>query len=76
MRDPERIPHVLKEIERIWKRHPDTRLGQLMCNLADWAEEHVWDIEEDTVLREIETHLRNLDRIEREAETEPSNRSA
>lgn len=65
MRHPDRIPAVLSELERIWKRHPDWRLGQLVSNLADWAEESVWDIEEDTLIREIQTHLSNLERIER-----------
>jgi hypothetical protein len=32
MRDPKRIPKVLKEIEKIWKKHPDLRLGQLIGN--------------------------------------------
>ena len=26
-RDPQRIDAVLAELERIWKAHPDTRLG-------------------------------------------------
>ena len=30
MRDKNRIPQVLKEMERIWLAHPDYRLGQLM----------------------------------------------
>lgn len=33
MRDPERIERMLTEIRRIWKLHPDMRLGQLMYNL-------------------------------------------
>lgn len=65
MRDPDRIPLVLRELERIWQRHPDWRLGQLLSNLAAWAEEDVWDIEEDVLVREINTHLSNLERIER-----------
>lgn len=32
MRDPDRIPVVLKEIEKIWKKSPDLRLGQLLIN--------------------------------------------
>lgn len=30
MRNPERIPVVLEEIKRIWEKHPDMRLGQLL----------------------------------------------
>lgn len=32
MRDPNRIPKVLKTLERIWKQYPDLRLGQLLEN--------------------------------------------
>jgi hypothetical protein len=57
MRDPERIPRVLEDIERIWRLHPDWRLGQLLSNLAAWADESVWDLEEDVLLEEIRRHL-------------------
>lgn len=33
MRDPNRIPEILKELEILWKRYPDWRLGQLIVNL-------------------------------------------
>lgn len=32
MRDKKRIPKVLKEIGKIWKKHPDYRLMQLLLN--------------------------------------------
>jgi hypothetical protein len=56
-RDPERISTVLKSLEKIWRRHPDWRLGQLIANIADWADETVWDLDEDSLLAEIERHL-------------------
>ena len=34
MRNPERISYVLRELERLWKKHPDWRLGQLVFNIA------------------------------------------
>lgn len=33
MRNPERIPKILSEIEKIWQQYPDSRLGQLILNL-------------------------------------------
>lgn len=30
MRDPNRIPKILSELERIWNLNPDLRLGQLI----------------------------------------------
>jgi hypothetical protein len=60
MRDPERIPLVLQEIERLWRLHPDWRLGQLVCNLAAWADPTqniVWDVEDDVLVAEAQHHL-------------------
>ena len=33
MRNPERIPEVLKELEEFWKQNPNWRLGQIIANL-------------------------------------------
>ena len=35
MRDPKRIPKILKEIEKVWEKYPDMRLGQLITNAVD-----------------------------------------
>jgi len=35
MRNPARIPLVLKAIEDIWKQAPDMRLGQLIGNVME-----------------------------------------
>ena len=32
MRNPKRIKKILKAIEKIWEKHPDLRLGQLIWN--------------------------------------------
>lgn len=32
MRDPARINHILKLVEKIWVKHPDLRLTQLIMN--------------------------------------------
>ena len=34
MRDPERIPKVLKALEKFWVKRPDLRLGQILCILS------------------------------------------
>ncbi len=40
-----------KLIEETWKKHPDLRFGQLLCNLRLISniniENHIWNIEED-----------------------------
>jgi uncharacterized protein YihD (DUF1040 family) len=60
MRDPNRISLVLKEIEKMWRLHPDWRLGQLLCNLAAWVDptqNFVWDLEDDVLIAEVQRHL-------------------
>lgn len=47
MRSPERIPRILKQIEGIWKAHPDLRLMQLLGNVFQ-AGDHYY--EEDGTL--------------------------
>jgi hypothetical protein len=32
MRDPDRINIILEELGKLWKKHPDLRLGQLLEN--------------------------------------------
>ena len=32
MRDPDRIPIILNQIEMLWEKYPDLRLGQLIMN--------------------------------------------
>lgn len=34
MRNPDRIPKMLKELETFWKQVPDLRLGQIISNLS------------------------------------------
>lgn len=34
MRDPERIKEIIAELEKLWLRHPDYRLGQLLENFV------------------------------------------
>ena len=35
MRDIKRIPKTLKLIEKIWRKHPDLRLMQIILNCVD-----------------------------------------
>lgn len=34
MRNPERIPEILKELEFLWKEYDDVRLGQLFIIIS------------------------------------------
>ena len=32
MRDPNRIPEILRTVSKVWYKNPDLRLGQLILN--------------------------------------------
>lgn len=34
MRNPDRIPEILKELEKFWEQVPDWRLGQVISNFS------------------------------------------
>ena len=34
MRNPDRIPKILKELEKFWEQVPDWRLGQVISNFS------------------------------------------
>ncbi len=54
MRDPKRIPKILKAIEKVWEKYPDMRLGQLITNVIE--EEHLFYIEDDSLIKVLITN--------------------
>lgn len=54
-RDPDRIDEVLDELESYWREHPDLRLGQALCVLADGAGygRDPFYLEDGALLREL-----------------------
>jgi uncharacterized protein YihD (DUF1040 family) len=55
MRDKKRIPKIIKQLEKIWKEHPELRLGQLIQNCFD----DIYYIEDDTLISVIERFYKN-----------------
>ena len=51
MRDPSRIPILLKEIERIWLEGPDLRLCQLIGNCYESGD--LYYKEDDDLLKRL-----------------------
>jgi len=55
---------VLDTLAEVWDRHPDSRLGQLVENVAMWAygpgPEAVYDVEDEALLKAMRDHLANL----------------
>lgn len=54
MRDPKRIDGFLAALGDYWKAHPDWRLGQLLENAADAAQQDVYYIEEEEILQGLQ----------------------
>lgn len=52
MRDPERIPRILAKFEKIWKQHPDLRIGQMIeifrHRARDWSD-NAFNIEDTKI---------------------------
>ena len=47
MRNPARIDIVLKTLGELWKKVPDWRLGQLICNLQRMKGNDLFYVEDD-----------------------------
>jgi hypothetical protein len=50
---------VLAAIAELGRRYPNWRLGQLLANVAGWADEEIWDIEDAELLEAMRRHLQN-----------------
>lgn len=58
MTNPDRAA-LLHLISELCVRHPNWRFGQLVANLADWADVNVWDVEDEQLLAAARSHLQN-----------------
>jgi hypothetical protein len=47
-------------IAELCERHPRWRLGQLIANVAGWADQEIWDIEDQQFLAAARLHLAQL----------------
>ena len=52
-------PHseLIEALAELSRRYPDWRFGQLVANVADWADQPVWDAEDADLLRAARLHL-------------------
>lgn len=61
MRNPERIPKIIKELEEFWKQNPDWRLGQVISNLSYelMANNDPFYMEDNNLLELLKTYNKN-----------------
>jgi hypothetical protein len=56
----ERPADLLELIAELRRHYPEWRLGQLVSNVAGWADQEVWDVEDDRLLEAARCHLQAL----------------
>jgi hypothetical protein len=59
MKNQERA-ELLAAIEQLCERYPHWRLGQLVANVAGWANQEIWDVEDQQLLAAACLHLSQL----------------
>ena len=58
MRDPNRIDKFLNELGERWKKVPDWRFGQLICNIP--FDKDPFFMEEDEFLAQVDKLFNNI----------------
>ena len=48
---------LLEVLAALRRRYPAWRFGQLIANVAGWADVEIWDIEDETLLEAARAHL-------------------
>ena len=51
---------LLATIAELCARYPHWRLGQLIANVAGWADQEIWDVEDQQLLVAARLHLTQL----------------
>ncbi|MEX0702736.1 MAG: hypothetical protein WD069_11640 [Planctomycetales bacterium] len=52
---------LLAAVAELSDRYPDWRLGQLIANVADWADQELWDVEDAQLLHAARLHLQEAE---------------
>jgi hypothetical protein len=48
---------LFSALAELARRYPHWRVGQLVANVAGWADADVWDAEDDALLTAVRSHL-------------------
>jgi hypothetical protein len=59
MSNPRRAD-LLAAIAQLCQRYPEWRSGQLVANVAGWADQEIWDVEDEQLLDAVLLHLEQL----------------
>jgi hypothetical protein len=56
----QRRADLLAAFAELSERYPNWRLGQLVANVAGWADQEIWDVEDEQLLEAARLHLQQL----------------
>ena len=56
MNDPERT-EAFAALAELARRYPHWRIGQLIANVAGWADAEIWDVEDGQLLAAAREHV-------------------
>jgi hypothetical protein len=48
---------LVTAVAELCEKYPDWRLGQLIANVAGWADQEIWDVEDEQLLEAARSHL-------------------
>lgn len=51
---------LLAALTALCQRYPNWRFGQLVANVAGWADQEIWDVEDEQLLEAARLHLEQL----------------
>jgi len=51
---------LLAVLGALCERYPNWRFGQLIANVAGWADQEIWDVEDEQLLEAARQHLGQL----------------
>lgn len=51
---------LLNAIAKLCEKYPHWRMGQLISDLAGWADVNLWDVEDEQLLAAAKAHLEQL----------------
>lgn len=60
MRDPKRIDRVCATLAEVWKKAPDWRFNQLMCNFQRWYLNDTFFMEDDDFERSLKKFIEEM----------------
>jgi hypothetical protein len=63
----ERRADLLEAVAELCRRYPHWRFGQLVANVAGWADQEIWDVEDERLLAAVRSHLQQRAASEAEA---------